>query len=419
MERAHRPARAPLLRTLLAGTLAAVALVLVGTTSGATAAAPSLEVWFLQGEQMISVQRSGGTVADAVKALLAGPTAGERKRGVRTYIPVGTKLRSATVAGGIATVDLGTRFLAGANSQSSFVRLSQVVYTATGPQGARKVRLLIAGKTPHGRFAGVDISVPLTVKYLQTPSESLPTEPQAHSLPVVAQVEQVQDRLVDLGYLLHDEINGEDGPATQTAVLAFQKWEGLTRDGIIGPQTLGALQTAQRPTPITQGGPGRRIEVLLDRQVVLAIDNNRVVRVIHVSTGKPSTPTPPGDYTIYEKLPKWWSVPFREWLLWALPFNKGIAIHQFPDVPATAASHGCVRNTYLTSKWIYDFSHVGMPVKVIADSEAAAPPVTTTTTTPTTTTTTTTTTATTTTPITTTTTTTPTTTAPVTTVTVP
>ena len=94
---------------------------------------------------------------------------------------------------------------------------------------------------------------------------------------------------------------------------------------------------------MTHAGPGRRAEILLDRQVALLISDDKVVRTIAVSTGKPSTPTPPGDYRVYAKIPRWWSVPFREWLPLALPFNGGIAFHEFLDVPAYPASHGCVR----------------------------------------------------------------------------
>jgi lipoprotein-anchoring transpeptidase ErfK/SrfK len=167
---------------------------------------------------------------------------------------------------------------------------------------------------------------------------------------------------------LPKDVDGQAGPATQSAVLAFQKWEGLSRDGQLGPQTVKRLQTAQRPTPRTRRGSGRRAEVLVDRQVSLAIENDRVVRVIHVSTGKSSTPTPAGDYKAYAKIAKWWSVPFREWLLWAVPFNGGIAFHELAEVPPYPASHGCVRETFVNSKWMYDFSRVGMPIKVLTSS---------------------------------------------------
>ena len=113
--------------------------------------------------------------------------------------------------------------------------------------------------------------------------------------------------------------------------------------------TKSRLATATHPAPLTHGGAGKRAEILLDRQVALLIDNDQVVRTIAVSTGKPSTPTPPGDYRVYAKIPRWWSTPFREWLPWALPFVGGIAFHEFADVPAYPASHGCVRPVHRPS----------------------------------------------------------------------
>jgi N-acetylmuramoyl-L-alanine amidase len=107
---------------------------------------------------------------------------------------------------------------------------------------------------------------------------------------------------------------------------------------------------------------------LLDRQVALLIDDNKVVRTIAVSTGKASTPTPPGNYRVYAKIRRWWSTPFREWLPWALPFVGGVAFHELQDVPAYPASHACVRQSLTVARWTYNFASVGMPVKVIAMS---------------------------------------------------
>jgi hypothetical protein len=334
--------------------------------SGATG--PTVKVWFLQGEQMTAVNRPGETADDAIRALAAGPTAAELERGIRTYLPSATPVRSVTVANGIATVDLGIRFVQGRDSHSLLARLSQVVHTATGPEGARKVQLKIKGGIPYGVIPGAFTAGPITVDYLEAPNVPTPKPPAEQPSPETPGVMAAQQRLADLGFLLARDIDGQDGPTTQAAVLAFQKWEGLDRDGQLGPQTLGRLRVAQRPAPISRGGSGKRAEVLLDRQVALAIDGNRVVRVIHVSTGAPATPTPPGDFKVYAKIAKWWSVPFREWLLWAVPFNGGIAFHEFAEVPAYAASHGCVRQSYTTARWMYDFSEVGMPVRVLASS---------------------------------------------------
>ena len=317
---------------------------------------------------MIAVDRPGSTGEDAIRQLIAGPTAAETRRGIRTYVPAGTPLRGVTVSNGIAFVDLGIKFVQGRDAQSLLARLSQVVHTASGPEGAKKVRLLIKGGTPLGMFPGAFVAGPITVKYLETPNTPTPKPPTETAPPVLSGVRAAQQQLADLGYLLQKDVDGQAGPTTQVAVLAFQKWEGLERDGALGPQTLKRLQTAAKPEPITRGGPGKRAEVLLDRQVALAIQDNRVVRVIHVSTGKPSTPTPPGDFKVYGKFAKWWSTPFREWLLWAVPFNGGIAFHEFPEAPAYPASHGCVRQSYTTAKWMFEFSEVGMPVRVIAGS---------------------------------------------------
>jgi len=90
----------------------------------------------------------------------------------------------------------------------------------------------------------------------------------------------LQQRFADLGFLALSAVDGVAGEETRFAVIAFQKWERLARDGIAGPQTRAALARAGRPSPITSGGGGRRVEVLLDRQLTLAIENNAVVRAI-------------------------------------------------------------------------------------------------------------------------------------------
>jgi peptidoglycan hydrolase-like protein with peptidoglycan-binding domain len=39
-------------------------------------------------------------------------------------------------------------------------------------------------------------------------------------------------------------VDGHYGPATQSAVAAFQQSNGLTADGIVGPQTAAAINSA-------------------------------------------------------------------------------------------------------------------------------------------------------------------------------
>jgi L,D-transpeptidase catalytic domain/Sporulation and spore germination/Putative peptidoglycan binding domain len=352
----------PRIASLVAAALAALLLVAAPASGQGT-----LKVWLLKGEQLAPVDRPGATATDAIEALLNGPTPAERKAGFRTYVPQSASLNSVTVANGLATVDMTLPFALGGDPASLTARLTQLVKTVVGREGATKVKLLLDGGVPLGMFPGISTAQPLTLKYLETPNVLPPKAPPKPVGPPVAGLQATQDQLAGLGFMLGPDADGKDGSATQAAVLAFQKWVGLTPDGVLGPMTRARLSTTARPEPITRA-PGKRAEVLLDRQVALAIVDNKVVRVIPVSTGKPSTPTPPGDFRVYAKYPRWWSTPFREWLLWAVPFNGGIAFHEFPEVPPYAASHGCVRQFAATAKWMFDFSYVGMPVKVIASS---------------------------------------------------
>jgi len=355
-----------MLRVVAAALLVAGAV--LASAAAAAAPAPPGRVFFLRGEQLAQVPRAGTSPAAAVRHLIAGPTRRERALGFRNYVPPKTKLLGVRVANGIATVDFDSRFVSGNNPGSLLARLSEVVRTLTGLQGTKAVQLLINGKVTTGVFPGVPTESPVTFAYLQTPNKGLPKPPERKRGHVDPHVKTVQLRLVELGYLVTGDADGRFGPATANAVLAFQKWERLSRTGLLDKPTEARLAGALRPAPVTRVSAPKRAEVLLDRQVALLISGNRVVRAISVSTGKPSTPTPPGRYRVYAKIQRWWSTPFREWLPWAVPFVGGIAFHEYPVVPAFPASHGCVRQAFSVAHSTYDFAEIGMPVTVLAHS---------------------------------------------------
>ena len=123
--------------------------------------------------------------------------------------------------------------------------------------------------------------------------------------------------------------------------MAFQAWHGLSRDGLVGPATRTALETAAVPKPTIASG--RRIELYRQKGVVLLIADGKVVRAIHTSTGKPGFGTPAGQYKIYRRSARDWSYPFQVWLPSASYFTGGYAFHAYADVPATPASHGSAR----------------------------------------------------------------------------
>src|SRR5215471_5750725 len=70
-----------------------------------------------------------------------------------------------------------------------------------------------------------------------------------------ATVKDLQQRLTDLGFDPRG-IDGVFGPGTTAAVIAFQQSKGLQGDGIVGPATMSALQTATGADAPAGGGTG-------------------------------------------------------------------------------------------------------------------------------------------------------------------
>jgi Sporulation and spore germination len=117
-------------------------------STGAAAPAPDqVRVAFVYGEQLIQVPRPGAVPADAPAQLVAGPTAAEARRGLRTYVSAGTTVNALTVNGDLATIDLSARFTTGGDARSRLARLSQVVRTLSRLASIQRVQPLIDGAT--------------------------------------------------------------------------------------------------------------------------------------------------------------------------------------------------------------------------------------------------------------------------------
>lgn len=87
------------------------------------------------------------TLKGALLELLKGPSASESAAGFDTAIPDGTVLRSVKMSGTTAIIDLSSEYATDGGASAVFIRLDQVVYTATQFPTVKRVRFLIAGKT--------------------------------------------------------------------------------------------------------------------------------------------------------------------------------------------------------------------------------------------------------------------------------
>ncbi|HAM01387.1 MAG TPA: hypothetical protein DCQ30_04045 [Acidimicrobiaceae bacterium] len=85
------------------------------------------------------------SLSSAMAALIDGPTNGESAAGLQSAVPAQTDLLSATISGGIATVDLGGTFgqLVG---QAQIDAVAQIVFTATALPGVNDVVFELNGQ---------------------------------------------------------------------------------------------------------------------------------------------------------------------------------------------------------------------------------------------------------------------------------
>jgi lipoprotein-anchoring transpeptidase ErfK/SrfK len=185
-----------------------------------------------------------------------------------------------------------------------------------------------------------------------------PTMEKGDSGPLVAWFER---RLAALSYR-PGSLDGRFDAATSDAVMAFQKVEGLSRTGVASDAVIRKLISAQTPTP-RKNVTGKRVEVDLTRQVLMLIDGGSVQTTIPIASGRAGLRTPTGTFSIERKLP-YWRKSALGLLYKPAYFHGGYAIHGSYSVPASPASHGCVRVAVSTMDWLYPLLSYGMRVDI-------------------------------------------------------
>ncbi|MFC4628952.1 L,D-transpeptidase family protein [Promicromonospora alba] len=195
------------------------------------------------------------------------------------------------------------------------------------------------------------------------PKEEEPEKPDYIEYGEVSnRVGKLQQRLQDLGYFV-TSVDKAYGGETQQAIFALQKAGGLYRDGVVGDATQNAADDGV--VPKAQTSSGKVLEIDIDRQLVLAVDNGKVVKVINASSGNGETYeakgatytayTPRGSFAVFREVNGMHSSTLELGDMWRPKFfTGGIAVHGSASVPAFPASHGCVRVSNSAMDWIWD-----------------------------------------------------------------
>jgi L,D-transpeptidase catalytic domain len=160
-------------------------------------------------------------------------------------------------------------------------------------------------------------------------------------------------------------LNGVFDEATGRAVIAFRKMTGLARVPYTNLSVFKRMQEGGGVFHVRYPGDGRHVEGDLTKQVLAEIEPEGHVRALYtMSSGKPSTPTVIGRFSVYSKTPGTNS----EGMVDSNYFIRGYAIHGYAEVPTYAASHGCLRVPIPNAAAIYGWVQQGTRVDVYNES---------------------------------------------------
>ncbi len=211
-------------------------------------------------------------------------------------------------------------------------------------------------------------------------------------------VQQVQERLKELGYFTRKTTEGFYRH-TQEALEKFQKQNGLPNNGIVTEDTWNALYAEDvagpkdppKPSPVPTPPP-YQLEVDVTNQLIKIYgpdasgEYNNFIRAMWCSTGTPSYPSKPGEYTLtgrrarWAEFPNWGGGKAQYWVkitpeiafhsvIYSRNDNKAVNMKSVNRLGKTA-SHGCIRLTLQDAKWIYFNAGAGTKVNIREDLPA-------------------------------------------------
>lgn len=185
------------------------------------------------------------------------------------------------------------------------------------------------------------------------------------------QVNQVDNSVITEGS------DGRNLNATTTAQLitAHLKTGDLSPIALT-PDVVAKTTIVKTPDYTLGRVAGKYIDINLTTQKMYLIEGNALDATYVVSTGKASTPTPPGDYVTQNHVRTAWSAPYGLYMdYWmAITPDGEYGIHQLPRSPSgwsepihdmgLRASHGCIRLSPTDAPTIFNWTPDGTNVYI-------------------------------------------------------
>ena len=144
------------------------------------------------------------------------------------------------------------------------------------------------------------------------------------------------------------------------AVIAFHKAYGRPRTTTFEASDWKRL--TRSAVAVRDRSAGLHIEIDKGRQILMQVRNGKPVMIIHISSGATGN-TPAGRWKVQWK-GDWVPSLYGSLLYKSMAITGAYAIHGYPSVPTSPASHGCVRVPMWIAATLYRRSPVGTPIYI-------------------------------------------------------
>ena len=166
---------------------------------------------------------------------------------------------------------------------------------------------------------------------------------------------------------------GQDNMLDQGAIRAFESTEGLTMDGVAGPQVWADLLTAAGKNQLNPNGYSYALASQESPHESLKVwHNGKLILSTAANTGIPGASTQDGTFPVYERLqfqimkgtnPD--GSKYADPVYWISYFNGGDAVHYFDrGAYGYYQSLGCVELPWTQAKFIWPYLSYGTLVTV-------------------------------------------------------